>query len=73
MLDDNDSDQLWLGGMLIGGPIGLLLFVLWLFSLGVVQDNKNVCLTTKQCPAGMTVRLQNNECECVMVAQDKKP
>ena len=74
MFDWNDADDAVEDAALFGpgGCLGLIfIIVVALLVFSLASKNEKTCLDTKQCPAGMTLRLQNHECECTTVATDK--
>lgn len=67
MLDDSDSNNLFLGSLFTNGWLSLILFVLGIICTVIVCDNKKDC-AEKTCTIGKP-QLMNHQCLCVEKAK----
>lgn len=67
MLDDSDSNSLFLGSVFTNGWLSLVFFIFGLIFTIVVCNNKQEC-STKTCNVGKP-QLMNHQCLCVEQAK----
>lgn len=67
MLDDSDSNNLFLGSLFTNGWLSLILFILGIICTVIVYDNKKDC-AEKTCTIGKP-QLMSHQCLCVEQAK----
>jgi len=67
MIDDGDSDFFFMLGSISKHPIAIaILFAIGIAIAIIAAANQDEC-EAKECPAGMSAKLLDHECVCVMV------
>lgn len=68
MIDHDDVDDVGLVAMLSSGSLFVAAVILMLILAYVVAKNEDEC-AAKTCPVGMSSKLADNDCLCVMKAK----
>lgn len=68
MIDESDSDFVYLVSLVTDGPMSFVLFIIAMIFWYFAYVNEGEC-SKKQCPNDMKAKLENHSCVCILEAK----